>query len=95
MFNTHHTLLSEQFLLLDLKSYNFLSNGPIQLPNMDDRQEFKATLEAMRDMGITQEELDPIFKIISAVMLFGNMEFKQVNNILIFLGDYLSSWTIT
>ena len=31
----------------------------------------------MRDMGITQEELDPIFKVVSAVMLFGNMEFKQ------------------
>ena len=44
---------------------------------MDDRAEFKSTLEAMRDMGISQEELDPIFKTLSALMLFGNMEFKQ------------------
>ena len=49
----------------------------MQLPNMDDRAEFKATLEAMRDMGISQEELDPIFKVLSALLLFGNMEFKQ------------------
>jgi len=44
---------------------------------MDDRAEFKSTLEAMRDMGISQEELDPIFKVLSALLLFGNMEFKQ------------------
>jgi len=68
---------SEQFLLLEPKSYNFMSNGAMSLANMDDRVEFKATLEAMRDMGITQEELDPIFKVISALLLFGNMEFKQ------------------
>ena len=49
----------------------------MQLPNMDDRAEFKSTLEAMRDMGISQEELDPIFKVLSALLLFGNMEFKQ------------------
>jgi len=69
--------VKKQFLLLDAKSYNYLSNGHVTLPNMDDRQEFKTTLEAMRDMGISQEELDPIFKVISSVMLFGNMEFKQ------------------
>jgi len=69
--------VKKQFLLLDSKSYNYLSNGHVALPNVDDRQEFKTTLEAMRDMGITQEELDPIFKVISAVLLFGNMEFKQ------------------
>ena len=44
---------------------------------MDDRTEFKATLEGMRDMGISQEELDSVFKVISSVLMFGNMEFKQ------------------
>merc|ERR1712002_831447 len=69
--------VKKQFLLGDLKSYNFISNGSLLLPNMDDRAEFKSTLEAMRDMGILQEELDPIFKVLSALLLFGNMEFKQ------------------
>jgi myosin protein heavy chain len=69
--------VKKQFLLLEPKDYNFISNGLISLPNMDDRVEFKVTLEAMRDMGISQEELDPIFKIVSAVMLFGNLEIKQ------------------
>jgi len=69
--------VKKQFLLLDLKSYGFISNQGLLLPNMDDRAEFKSTLEAMRDMGISQEELDPIFKTLSALLLFGNMEFKQ------------------
>jgi len=69
--------VKDQFLLLDTKSYTFMSNGNVQLSNVDDKMEFKATLEAMRDMGVSQEELDPIFKVVSAVLLFGNMEFKQ------------------
>ncbi|XP_066910591.1 myosin-10-like [Clytia hemisphaerica] len=69
--------VKKQFLLLEPTAYNFMSNGTVSLANMDDRAEFKATLEAMRDMGITQEELDPIFKVISSLLLFGNMEFKQ------------------
>jgi len=54
-----------------------MSNGTVSLANMDDRAEFKATLEAMRDMGMSQEELDPIFKVISALLYFGNMDIKQ------------------
>ncbi|XP_065659055.1 myosin-10 [Hydra vulgaris] len=69
--------VKKQFLLLDPKSYIFMSNGLVQLPNMDDRAEFKLTLEAMRDMGITQEELNPIFKVLSACLLFGNLDFKM------------------
>jgi myosin protein heavy chain len=69
--------VKKQFLLTEVTKYTFVSNGNIQLPNMDDRAEFKATLEAMRDMGISQEELDPIFKVLSALLLFGNMEFRQ------------------
>ena len=54
---------TEQFLLMTPKDYNFISNGAMSLANMDDRAEFKATLEAMRDMGMSQDELDPIFKV--------------------------------
>ncbi|XP_065065923.1 myosin-10-like isoform X1 [Rhopilema esculentum] len=72
--------VKKQFLLLDPKQYNFMSNANLLVPNMDEKQEFKNTLEALRDMGITQEELNAIFKIISAVLLFGNLVFKQERN---------------
>eukprot|EP00112_Aurelia_sp_Birch-Aquarium-sp1_P013720 Seg2925.2 transcript_id=Seg2925.2/GoldUCD/mRNA.D3Y31 product=Myosin-10 protein_id=Seg2925.2/GoldUCD/D3Y31 len=72
--------VKKQFLLLDPKQYNFMSFGNVHVPNMDEKQEFKNTLEALRDMGITQEELNAIFKIISAVLLFGNLVFKQERN---------------
>ena len=36
--------ISEQFLLLDPKQYNFMSNGNVSVTNMDEKQEFKNTL---------------------------------------------------
>lgn len=64
--------------LLDPPStYKFLSNGPLPIPSTDDKQELQNTLQAMHIMGLTSEELNSIFKVISAVLHFGNIEFKM------------------
>ena len=47
---------------------------------IDDAEEFEATMHALRIMGVTDEDLDSIWKVVSGVMLFGNMEFKQERN---------------
>eukprot|EP00794_Sanderia_malayensis_P008852 gene8852-9800_t len=72
--------VKKQFLLGDATQYHFMTSGNVHVPSMDEKQEFKNTLEALRDMGITQEELNAIFKITSSVLLFGNMVFKQERN---------------
>ncbi|GLG95327.1 Myosin heavy chain, non-muscle [Gryllus bimaculatus] len=70
----------KEFILDDPKSYSFLSGGHLPVPGVDDAAEFQATCKAMNIMGMTQEDLSAIFRIISAVMLFGNMKFKQERN---------------
>lgn len=70
----------QEFLLEDVRSYTFLTHGHVPVPGVDDTQEFKYTVEAMRVMGLTKDELSAIFRIVSAVMLFGNMKFKQERN---------------
>ncbi len=62
------------------KSYTFLSHGHVPINGQDDAEEFAATCQAMRIMGVNDEDLDSIWKIISGVLLFGNMEFKQERN---------------
>jgi myosin protein heavy chain len=46
----------------------------------DDGEEFLHTVEAMKVMGINDEDMTSIWKVISATLLFGNMVFKQERN---------------
>lgn len=70
----------QEFLLEDVRNYTFLTHGHVPVPGVDDTQEFKYTVKAMGIMGLNKDELSAIFRIVSAVMLFGNMKFKQERN---------------
>ena len=50
----------------------------VTIPAQDDAEEFSATMEAMRIMGLNEEEITAIFRVLSGTLMFGNMEFKQV-----------------
>ena len=64
----------------DPKDYTFLTCGRVTIPGQDDSEEFAATIESMRVMGIADEDISAIWKVVSGVLLFGNMEFKQERN---------------
>ncbi|KAH8372005.1 hypothetical protein KR093_009695, partial [Drosophila rubida] len=70
----------ERFILDDIKSYPFLSNGTLPVPGVDDYAEFQATVKSMNIMGMTSEDFNSIFRIVSAVLLFGSMKFRQERN---------------
>ncbi|KAH9506277.1 Myosin-9 [Dermatophagoides farinae] len=70
----------QEFLLEDVKNYAFLTHGAVPVPGVDEAIEFKNTVQAMQIMGLNAEELSAIFRVVSAVMLFGNMKFKQERN---------------
>uniref|UniRef100_W4VRK7 Putative myosin class i heavy chain n=1 Tax=Corethrella appendiculata TaxID=1370023 RepID=W4VRK7_9DIPT len=70
----------EKFILDDIKSYPFLSNGSLPVPGVDDFAEFQATVKSMNIMGMTQDDFNSIFRIVSAVLLFGSIKFKQERN---------------
>uniref|UniRef100_A0A0R3S3V9 Myosin heavy chain, nonmuscle n=1 Tax=Elaeophora elaphi TaxID=1147741 RepID=A0A0R3S3V9_9BILA len=72
------------FLLEDVDKYRFLNNGYINLPNVDDANEFHNTVRSMKIMGFQEEEItckmlfrEAVLRLVSAVLLFGNMEFFQ------------------
>lgn len=71
---------SKEFLLEDVKNYTFLTHGNVPVPGVEDAFEFNSTFQAMQIMGLTPEDLSAIFKVISSVLLFGNMKFKQERN---------------
>ncbi|XP_077581880.1 myosin, heavy chain 7B, cardiac muscle, beta a [Stigmatopora nigra] len=57
--------------------YHFCSQGVISVENMDDGQELMATDHAMDILGFLPEEKYGCYKIVGAIMHFGNMKFKQ------------------
>ncbi|KAL3100970.1 hypothetical protein niasHS_001430 [Heterodera schachtii] len=68
------------FLLEDVSRYAFLNNNYISLPNVDDSAEFHNTVRSMKIMGFHDEEINSVLRMVSAVLLFGNIEFKQEKN---------------
>jgi myosin protein heavy chain len=66
--------------LEDPKNYTFLSYGQQTIPGQDDSDEFQLTMDAMRIMCISEEDITSICKVISGTLLFGNMVFKQERN---------------
>lgn len=69
-----------EYLLEDFRAYRYFSNGYISIPGIDDGQEFQSTIKAMQIMNISSDDLNSIFRTISAVLQLGNLEFKQERN---------------
>ncbi|XP_061588845.1 myosin-7 [Cololabis saira] len=57
--------------------YAFISQGETTVTSIDDSDELMATDEAFDVLGFTQEEKNGIYKLIGAIMHYGNMKFKN------------------
>ncbi|XP_013083692.2 myosin heavy chain, non-muscle isoform X1 [Biomphalaria glabrata] len=70
----------QEFLLEDWSKYAYLTCGKILVPGVDDAAEFKLLVDAMGIMGITPDNQAAVLRTVSAVLLLGNMQFKQDRN---------------
>ncbi|CAL8397728.1 unnamed protein product [Arctogadus glacialis] len=57
--------------------YQFISQGQTTVASIDDRDELVATDDAFDVLGFTQEEKNGIYKLVGAIMHYGNMKYKQ------------------
>ncbi|NWU18799.1 MYH7 protein, partial [Dyaphorophyia castanea] len=69
----------QDMLLLSLNpyDYHFCSQGVTTVDNLDDGEELMATDHAMDILGFSNDEKCGCYKIVGAIMHFGNMKFKQ------------------
>ncbi|XP_023983076.1 myosin-9 [Physeter macrocephalus] len=72
--------LKTDLLLEPYNKYRFLSNGHVTIPGQQDRDMFQETMEAMRIMGIPEEEQMGLLRVISGVLQLGNIVFKKERN---------------
>ncbi|XP_053184717.1 unconventional myosin-X [Scomber japonicus] len=58
------------------ESYHYLSqSGCVKDSSLDDKQLFNSVMEALKVMEFTEEEIRDVFKLLSAVLQMGNIEF--------------------
>ncbi|KAK0146037.1 Myosin-7 [Merluccius polli] len=57
--------------------YAFISQGETTVASINDAEELMATDDAFDVLGFTQEDKNGIYKMIGAIMHYGNMRFKQ------------------
>ncbi|EGG18742.1 myosin IA heavy chain [Cavenderia fasciculata] len=66
-----------KYSLLTVEQYNYLSKSKsYKADGIDDAQAFAATKKAMKVVGITDDEQSQIFKLLSAILLLGNLSFS-------------------
>ncbi|CAF1220495.1 unnamed protein product [Adineta steineri] len=61
----------------DPSKYFYIAQGMLTIDNVDDVEEMRLTNEAFDILGFTQEEKINLFKCTSAIMHFGNSQWKQ------------------
>uniref|UniRef100_A0A8D1E3F8 Myosin-9 n=1 Tax=Sus scrofa TaxID=9823 RepID=A0A8D1E3F8_PIG len=80
-FLLSHTFeVTSDLLLEPYNKYRFLSNGHVTIPGQQDKDMFQETMEAMRIMGIPEEEQMGLLRVISGVLQLGNIVFKKERN---------------
>ncbi|MEQ2235295.1 hypothetical protein ILYODFUR_000857 [Ilyodon furcidens] len=58
------------------ESYHYLSQaGCVQDSSLDDKQLFNSVMEALKVMEFSEEEIRDVFRLLSAVLQMGNIEF--------------------
>ncbi|XP_037702330.1 myosin-9 [Choloepus didactylus] len=72
--------LKTDLLLEPFNKYRFLSNGHVTIPGQQDKDMFQETMEAMRIMGIPDDEQMGLLRVISGVLQLGNIAFKKERN---------------
>lgn len=69
-----------ELLLEDFSNYRYLTNGKVPVPNTNDGDEFHETLKAMKIMNIPDDDTKAMLRVISACLLFGNLQFAKERN---------------
>jgi myosin I len=81
-------LTSDQFGVQPPEAYLYTSRSKCySADGIDDNVDFAQTLKAMATIGLSQEEIDNIFKILAAVLWIGNVQFVENNEGNAAIGD--------
>ncbi|NWV54782.1 MYH1B protein, partial [Daphoenositta chrysoptera] len=77
MSNKKPELIEMLLITTNPYDYQYVSQGEITVPSINDQEELMATDSAIDILGFTADERTAIYKLTGAVMHYGNLKFKQ------------------
>jgi len=77
LLNSATPQMKKEFLLEAPEKYKYLTQGNVDVAALNDHELYKELIEAFDIMGMTSEEQNGIHRVLSTVLLLGNMQFKQ------------------
>ncbi|XP_074703621.1 myosin heavy chain, skeletal muscle, adult-like [Strix aluco] len=77
MSNKKPELIDMLLITTNPYDYQFVSQGEVTVPSINDQEELMATDSAIDILGFTADEKTAIYKLTGAVMHYGNLKFKQ------------------
>ncbi|XP_064007214.1 myosin heavy chain, skeletal muscle, adult-like isoform X2 [Pogoniulus pusillus] len=77
MSNKKPELIDMLLITTNPYDFQFVSQGEITVPSIDDQEELMATDSAIDILGFSADEKVAIYKLTGAVMHYGNLKFKQ------------------
>jgi myosin I len=81
-------LIADRFGVQPPESYLYTSRSRCyNADGIDDHVDFINTLKAMATIGLSQQEIDDIFKILAAILWLGNVQFVENNEGNAAIGD--------
>ncbi|NWU97028.1 MYSS protein, partial [Upupa epops] len=77
MSNKKPELIDMLLITTNPYDFQFVSQGEVTVPSIDDQEELMATDSAIDILGFSADEKVAIYKLTGAVMHYGNLKFKQ------------------
>ncbi|XP_071429597.1 myosin-1B isoform X2 [Pithys albifrons albifrons] len=77
MSNKKPELIEMLLITTNPYDYQYVSQGEITVPSINDQEELMATDSAIDILGFSADEKTAIYKLTGAVMHYGNLKFKQ------------------
>ena len=68
----------ETYFVRDWKEYKYLSDKNAEM--MEDDMEFASTKDSMSEIGLDEQQISFVFKVLSSILLLGNIAFAQVKS---------------
>ncbi|SBS87823.1 myosin A, putative [Plasmodium malariae] len=69
--------MKSKFSLKDVKSYTLLNPNSTEVNGVDDVKDFQEVLESLRNMELTDDQIDVIFSIVAGILTMGNVRLVE------------------
>ncbi|EDO36037.1 predicted protein [Nematostella vectensis] len=72
--------IKDMLRLTRAQDFNYLNQGSLSDPNLDDTSDFKRMDASMDNVGFSKEEKSNIYRVVAAVLHLGNIIFEDIDD---------------